>query len=379
MNLTLLVNHYVSDGSSYFRILQRLEELLSQRLNNAKKNILEEVQESSSDQENGSQTPLEATSLPVTGPGETEFTKERLFSCSIEGNRIIKESGLVNKLGGVSPLYDVLQTLARDREKYSVIKCILSQSDLSKIKDYVKTKSFTLTTSEEKNSSKNMICSTNDTLFAFGMSAGNILDESEEVGDILGTVRLAFPMDFRGHGIIPKSMYGNATVTISSECSSSSSSSGNAAKTKSKNHYPSWRDVRKAIQEMPTSGLSLRNVLSNCWYLFIDRCNSSPSSFTNNSRTRKKSPLQLQHTHVSWAKVQHLPTKIPGFLCQKPIGLDEDKRMDLKKLMHHGSLLFQLTDDTYLFRFCHREEVVDQLLVNFQNLLGLEHFKYSRE
>ncbi len=379
--LTLLVNHYVSDGSSYFRVLQSFEQFFAKHLAAAK--TARSVTSTSGVSSRGAAGIAKADSLEGTA---------NLFSCYPAGNVLAAQWELESATAPGDGLWcpvardaellaDLVQTVARDPAHYNVIKVILSDKDLAKIKSAVM-KEFMAENSQKYaldgagGKPNPPICSTNDAIFEFSCRA------SEKFPDLVATRRVAFPMDLRGGKKFPATMMGNGTTTISANLPTS----GRAM---------SYADVRGAINSQPQHRASWLDVVRNALFLAVtDRLRSaSPSAGSKNEGgplaqilSVLKSlllfilpaRLYMSHQHVSWAKVQHMPKTIGDFVCQKTIGLDEDTRINLRKVMHHGSLMVQLTDDQYLFRFCHRQEVVAELVGKFKSLLG-EDLKFTME
>lgn len=327
--LTLLLNHYISDGSTYFRILQRFEELFVE-----------------------ARAELFPGSVGGGGGGTGEKsanpTEKHIWSCfpSTEPKiNALHQRFCAERTWGVPNdvelLADMAQTAVRDPNRYSVVKLALTEAQLGAIKKDIIAKA---TARGEKLG----IVSTNDALFEFSCGGLETLSESNKEKQIASVTRIAFPMDFRGRSEeLGAKVLGNGTFTVSyAPGNDEDLGKGNTRRPMSA------ATVRKAIDarsnEPLSWGIFLKNVLklgvTDRWTENTNSSNPKRNNTANKpggplsslkniiAKTICPSRLSTSHIHVSWAKVQHMPLVLGDFMCQKPIGLDEDTTLDLRKV-----------------------------------------------
>eukprot|EP00392_Amoebophrya_sp_AT5.2_P008300 g8321.t1 len=283
----LLVNHYICDGSTYFRLLIEFDELI------------------------------------IT---------HRQWS-----NQRVSPKQLVSTLLG--PLCDFALAAVRNPDLYRCVLVKLTDQELKKLKQNY----------------ANAV-STNDAVFALATEL-----PAEEAAYVQHTA-VSFPLDQRGVFSPFTDMLGNATRTVRANRASkdslqaplllNSATPGESPKATTRLDM----DSRAEILKTSSTSLGLPSVVPLS-HLILSKLKSSLASVLVALFLPKKLPVALQH--VSWAKVQYSPK---GVLCQKPIQLDEDPKLVLRKMHHHGSLLTQFDSTVYTLRFCHRKAVVSHML-----------------
>ncbi|CAD7952752.1 unnamed protein product [Amoebophrya sp. A25] len=377
--LTLLVNHYVSDGSSYFRLLKEFDDIFAAH---------------------------KQRFLLAKQPKITSFAnpKAHFFSCHPVGELVFSRvaSSSISPPSrpfaalpeGLEPLADFALTQVRDPDKYRCVLLTLTDIELKAIKAEIGA------------------VSTNDALFALATRV------TGDATDFVCNNAIAFPMDARGvHPGLLGRMLGNGVTTVRANISDAD------PKLSSKTLAERPSDViRTAVRSRPDDPLfwwsdffkpllflALRDKVvlahsseASAWENHaknkIAAADDGRGNFSSSlaapllqdGQKRKqdtsnksvfafvalffrwlaalfarcclpsKLPVTLQH--VSWVKVQHFPRKMGPLVCQKPIQLDEDPKLILRKMHHHGSLFMQFDEKTFTFRFCHRHLVVSDLL-----------------
>ncbi len=267
---------------------------------------------------------------------------------------------------GLDFLCDFALAQVRDPEDYRCVLIKLDDQDLAKIKKLA----------EASKSDPKTIISTNDALFALSL---------EEDTNPAETVAIAFPMDQRGVYPELSDMLGNATRTVRKNLKKGDLKTVESIRAAVKNR-PSdplyvFQDLLKPL--LFTAGAGLLQKISRL--LMCGKTNNGVErsafpiptgrSTSSSSSSCCKLPVTLQH--VSWVKVQYFPKNC---LCQKPIQLDNDPRLVLRKVHHHGSLFTQFQQkklsgektgaeiNLYTLRFCHRKEVVEKLLRKLEKI-----------